>query len=155
MSAETEAALLAMQTECTFIWSTRDGSPLGVIMTYLARDGHFWLTASSNRGRVRAVERDPRVSLVVTSTGTALGHGKSLTYRGTCVVHTDERTKGWFYPALGDRRFPDDDRYRAEFVQSLDSGRRVILEVIPAERIAIDLAKMHTGAEMYRRRSTS
>jgi nitroimidazol reductase NimA-like FMN-containing flavoprotein (pyridoxamine 5'-phosphate oxidase superfamily) len=149
LDAEDEARLFSAQTECTFIWSTKDGSPFGVIMSFVFRDGHFWLTASWNRGRVRAVGRDPRVALVVTSTGTPLGHGKSVTYRGTCQVHTDEETKRWFYAALAERRFPDDERYRAEFVENLDSARRVVLEITPTERIAIDLAKMHRGATMY------
>jgi hypothetical protein len=34
-------------------------------------------------------------------------------------------------------------------VRTLDSVRRVVLEVTPTERIAIDLAKMHTRADMY------
>jgi hypothetical protein len=149
LDAKTEAGLLSAQTECTFVWSTKDGSPLGVIMSYVMREGHLWLTASSNRGRVSAVGRDPRVAVVITSTGTELGHGKSVTFRGTCMVHSDEETKRWFYAALGERRFPDDERYRAEFVRTLDSVRRVVLEVTPTERIAIDLAKMHTRADMY------
>ncbi len=154
LSPQAESELLAAQTECTFIWTTQDGAPLGVIMSYLVRDGHLWLTATSNRGRTRAVQRDPRVAVVITSTGTPLGHGKSITYRGTCRVHSDEATKRWFYPALGERRFPDDDAYRAEFVRGLDSAHRLILEVVPEQRIAIDLVKMHPAAEMYRRPSS-
>ncbi len=150
LDARAEAELLRAQTECTFVWTTSDG-PLGVIMSFVARDGHLWLTASSNRGRVGAVARDPRVAVVVTSSGTLLGHGKSVTYRGRCAVHTEEAVKRWFYPALGARRFPDDERYRAQFVAKLDSERRVVLEVIPERRIAIDLVKMHPGAEMYDR----
>jgi hypothetical protein len=150
LDADTEERLIAAQTECTFIWSTKDGSPLGVIMSYLRRDGRFWLTATTNRGRIAAVRRDPRVAIVITSTGTPLGHGKSITYRGTCAVHEDDDTKRWFYPALGERRVPHDPQYRAEFVRTLDSGRRVVLEVITTQRIAIDLARMHTGATMYR-----
>jgi general stress protein 26 len=149
LDADTEERLIAAQTECTFMWSTRDGSPLGVIMSYLRRDGRFWLTATTNRGRIAAVRHDPRVALVITSTGTPLGHRKSITYRGTCAVHEDAGTKRWFYPALGERRFPDDPRYRAEFVRTLDSSRRVVLEVVTTQRIAIDLSKMHTGATMY------
>jgi hypothetical protein len=37
---------------------------------------------------------------VITSTGTAMGPGKTVTYKGTCVVHDDPDTKAWFYPAL-------------------------------------------------------
>jgi hypothetical protein len=89
------------------------------------------------------------VAIVTTSAGTAVGHGKSVTYRGTCLVHTDEPTKRWFYEALGHRRFPDDEEYRTEFVRTLDSDRRVVLEVTPSGRIAIDLTKMHPRAKMY------
>ena len=123
LDPQTEERLIAAQTECTFMWATREGWPLGVIMSYLARDDHFWLTTTTNRGRVAAIRRDPRVAIVITSTGTPLGHGKTVTYRGTCAVHDDEQTKGWFYPALGVRRFPDDDAYRAEFVRGLDSAQ--------------------------------
>jgi hypothetical protein len=115
-------------------------------MSYLVHDGRFWLTASSQRGRVAAVGRDPRVTIVISSMGTALGPQKSVTYRGECIVHeNDEDTQRWFYPALGERRFPDDAEYRREFVAKLDSPRRVILEVVPGERISYDGAKMHGG----------
>jgi general stress protein 26 len=144
-----EEALLAEQSECTFIWSSKDGWPLGVIMSFVHARGRFWLTASSQRGRVSAVRRDPRVTIVVTSTGTSLGHGKSVTYRARCTVHEDAETKAWFFPALGAKRFPDDAAYREEFVRTLDSPRRVVIEVEPSERIAIDLVKMHPKAQMY------
>ena len=65
--------MLALQKECTFIWSNKKGWPVGVIMSYVFRDGKFWLTASSQRARMSAVQRDPRVCIVVTSTGTDMG----------------------------------------------------------------------------------
>ena len=88
-----EAELLARQIECTFIWSNSEGHPLGVIMNYVFRDGRFWLTASSQRARVPAVRRDPRVSVVVTSRGSGITTSQSLTYKGRCVVHEDEAVK--------------------------------------------------------------
>ena len=60
-----EQALLLAHNECTFIWSTKDGWPVGVIMSYVFRDGKFWLTASEQRLRIAAIRRDPRVSMVV------------------------------------------------------------------------------------------
>ena len=149
LDPDVERDLLASQSECTFIWNTKDGSPLGVIMSFVFADGHFWLTASAQRGRVSAVQRDPRVAIVVTSKGSEMAQGKSLTYKGTCAVRDDEQTKRWFYAALGQKRFPDDDAYRETFVKTLDSPRRVILEVTPGHRIGIDLAKMHRGAQQY------
>jgi hypothetical protein len=143
LESEREAAVLRSQTECTFVWSTKDGWPMGVIMSFVHRDGRFWLTASSHRGRVSAVRREPRVAIVVSSAGSAIEPGRSVTYRGICRVHDDDETKRWFYPALGLRRFPDDDAYREQFVEKLDSPRRVVLEVTPGERIGFDAERMH------------
>ena len=42
--------LLRTHVECTFNWSTRDGWPMGVIMSYLWRDGRFWLTGTRRCG---------------------------------------------------------------------------------------------------------
>ncbi len=137
-----EAELLARQTECTFIWSNSSGHPLGVIMNYVFRDGRFWLTASSQRARVTAVRRDPRVSVVVTSRGSGITMSKSLTYKGTCAVRDDEATKAWFYPALAAVVRPGAPAAQSAFVRHLDSPRRVILEVVPAGRIGFDSTRM-------------
>ena len=137
-----EAELLARQIECTFIWSNSDGHPLGVIMNYVFRDGRFWLTASSQRARVPAVRRDPRVSVVVTSRGSGIATSKSLTYKGRCVVHEDEGTKAWFYPALAAAVRPGDPETAAAFVRHLDSPRRVVFEVVLESRIGFDSTRM-------------
>ena len=61
--------LLRSHAECTFNWSTRDGWPMGVIMSYLWKDGRFWLTAGAHRHRIEAVRRDPRVKGVLSTKG--------------------------------------------------------------------------------------
>jgi general stress protein 26 len=137
-----EAELLAKQNECTFIWSNSSGHPVGVIMNYVFRDGRFWLTASSQRARVPAVRRDPRVSVVVTSKGSEVVSAKSLTYKGTCLIHDDDATKAWFYPALAAAVRPGDERAQAAFERHLNSPRRVVLEVIPEGRIGFDSTQM-------------
>jgi hypothetical protein len=111
-------------------------------MNYVFRDGRFWLTASSQRARVPAVRRDPRVSVVVTSRGSGITTSKSLTYKGRCVVHEDEATKAWFYPALAAAVQPGDAAAAAAFVRHLDSPRRVVLEVVPEGRIGFDSTQM-------------
>jgi general stress protein 26 len=137
-----EAELLARQIECTFIWSNSAGHPLGVIMNYVFRDGRFWLTASSQRARVPAVRRDPRVSIVLTSRGSGITTSKSLTYKGRCIVHQDQAIKDWFYPALAAAVRPADPDAQEAFVRHLDSPRRVVLEVVPEGRIGFDSAQM-------------
>jgi general stress protein 26 len=137
-----EAEMLDAQNECTFIWSNKEGWPVGVIMSYVFRDGRFWLTASSQRARISAVRRDPRVCIVVTSTGSKMQRNRTVTYKGTCTVHDDQATKDWFYPALALAIRPDDQEGRDLFARFLDSPRRVILEVEPTQRIGYDGAKM-------------
>jgi hypothetical protein len=138
-------ALLATHAECTFNWATRDGWPMGVIMSYLWWDGRFWLTAGAHRHRIEAVRRDPRVSVVVTSTGTKLGPGKSITAKGRCRVHEDAETRGWFYPAFA-RHLYREEQAACDFARRLDSPLRVVLEVVPEKWITYDGAKMFLDA---------
>jgi general stress protein 26 len=133
--------LLASHAECTFNWSTRDGWPVGVIMSYLWHEGRFWLTAGAHRHRIEAVQRDPRVSIVVTSTGTKLGAGKSVTAKGRCIVHEDAETKRWFYPRFARHLYPE-PKAAEGFAAFLDSPLRVVLEVVPEKWITYDGAKM-------------
>ncbi len=139
---DTEVELLNGQNECTFIWSNKEGWPVGVIMSYVYRDGKFWLTASSQRARISAVRRDPRVCIVVTSTGSKIARNKTVTYKGTCTVRDDQETKDWFYPALARAIREDDEAGAKIFEKFLDSPRRVILEVDPTQRIGYDGGKM-------------
>ena len=100
LDADVEERLLLAHNECTFIWSNREGWPVGVIMSYVWRRGAFWLTASGQRARVAAVRRDPRVCVVVTSTGSPLPRNKAVTWKGRCTVHDDQAIKDWFYGEL-------------------------------------------------------
>ena len=106
-------------------------------MSYLRREGRFWLTASGQRKRIAAVRRDPRVTVVVTSKGTSLSGSRSLTYKGRCRVLDDAASKAWSYPALASVLRPDPGE-AARFADFLGSPRRVILEVTPDQRIGYD-----------------
>ena len=116
-----EAALLAAQDECTFIWSNREGWPVGVIMSYVWHEGAFWLSVSSLRVRVAAVLRDPRVSVCVTSRGTEIRASQTVTYKGHCEVFSDAETKAWFLPALAERLRPGNPTAQAQFVALNDT----------------------------------
>ena len=141
LSDERREELLTKHAECVFMWSTKDGWPIGVTMSYLWKDGRFWLTAGAHRHRISAVRRDPRVSIAVTSTGTSLGPGKAITAKGRCVIREDDETKKWFYPEFSAHLYPDPAAAR-EFEAFLDSPLRVILEVTPEKWITYDGDKM-------------
>jgi len=150
LSAEDEATLVAKQTECVFMWVTGDGDPMGVVMNFVRAPaeggGSFWLTASGQRQRFADLARHPRGAVAISSRGTDIGTSRSVTYRGDVVVHDDEATKAWFYPALAARVRPDSTEQQAAFVAHLDSPRRRVIELVPTERLGFDSAAMFRGS---------
>jgi nitroimidazol reductase NimA-like FMN-containing flavoprotein (pyridoxamine 5'-phosphate oxidase superfamily) len=144
LDREDEERLLLAHNECTFVWSNREGWPVGVIMSYAWRRGRFWLTASGQRARIAAVRRDPRVSVVVSSTGSPLPRNKTVTWKGICTVRSDPETKAWCYDELAAALYADRPE-QTSFRRFLDSPRRVILEVEPVQRIGFDGAKMRSA----------
>lgn len=140
-----EQELLDAQKECVFMWTNKAGEPVGVIMSYLNADGKIWLTAAEQRARIPATKRDPRTCVCVTSTGTDMGPGKTVTYKGTTVIHDkdDRKVKDWFYPAFSQKiRGQMGQEKVDQFVEFLDSPRRVVMEFTPNKKIVYDGAKM-------------
>jgi len=142
LDPDVQESLLTTQRECVFNWCTREEWPMGVIMSCLWRDGRMWLTAGAHRHRISAVRRNPKVSVVVTSTGTKLGTGKTVTIKGLCTIHEDAETKAWFYPAFSRHLYSEDEKTALAFEKKLDSPLRVVLEVVPQKFITYDGTKM-------------
>ncbi|MCC6383171.1 MAG: pyridoxamine 5'-phosphate oxidase family protein [Dehalococcoidia bacterium] len=132
--------LLTTASECSLNWSTSDGWPVGVIHSFVWKDGRAWITAGAHRHRIAAIRRNPKVSVVVSSAASKRGPGQSLTLKGRAVVHEDRETKDWFYPALAYKGLSGPAA--EDFVQRLNSPLRVIIEVIPEKWITFDGAKM-------------
>lgn len=135
-------ALIEAQSECTFMWSTKEGWPVGVIMSYVFRDDCFWLSVSSLRVRVQAVQRDPRASISITSKGSNLPIGLSLTYKGMCKVHSDQGTVDWFLPALAKRLRPSNEEAQEVFVELNNTANRRVIQFTPTKTIGFDGRKM-------------
>jgi general stress protein 26 len=138
LSAEREQELLDKQVECNFIWTNKDGHGLGVIMNYVARNGSIWVTATSQRARIKALRRDPRASVVISSMGTDMGPGKTVTYKGKVIIHEDQETKDWFYPAMAEVISPYPAPTVEAAIKHLDTPLRVILELVPEKAIKFD-----------------
>ena len=149
LNEDEQEKLLLAQKECVFNWCTKDSWPVGVIMSYVWRRDRVWLTAGAHRHRISAVRRNPQVSVVITSTGTALGPGKTITIKGKCVIHEDRETKDWFYPDFA-MALRGEQATAASFAAMLDSPLRVVLEVIPEKWITYDGVKMreHTAGTL-------
>ncbi|MBW2314668.1 MAG: hypothetical protein JRH10_10790 [Deltaproteobacteria bacterium] len=128
--------------ECTFIWDTKDHWPVGVLMTYLWKDGSFWVSATSQRKRIAAIKREPRVTVVVSSHGTDLGPAKGITAKGRAIIHDDQATKDWFYPACAAVNIPTSGKLQDAFAAMMDTERRLVIEVVPEKWITFDAGKM-------------
>jgi len=142
LTSELEQRLVHLQGECVFMWVNSRNEPFGVVMSYLPKDGKFWLTAAETRKRIPAIRRNPRASICINSTGSKMGGGKTVTYKGSCVVHSDRATKDWFYPEFAHRMRPDSPTAAEAFRRFLDSPQRVIIEFTPDYSLSFDAALM-------------
>jgi general stress protein 26 len=138
LSDELERKLVAIQRECVFMWTNNAGEAFGVVMSYLAKDGKMWLTAAERRARIAAIRRFPRASICINSTGTSMGGGKTVTYKGTCTVHTERAVKDWFYPEFATALRPDNPTAATAFQTFLDAPHRVVIEFVPDYTLSFD-----------------
>ena len=134
-------AMLLEQKECVLNWCTQDEWPMGVIHSYIWRKGSIWITAAAHRHRVSALRRNPKSSVVITSKGTSLDAGKSITIKGRAKIHDDKALKEWFYPELASALRSTPEEVKA-FEDMLDSPLRIVIEVVPEKWITYDGAKM-------------
>ena len=160
LSPEREQELLRCGGECTFIWANKAGHPLGVTTAYVPVEGKIWMTATRERVRIKAIARDGRSSIVISSKGSPMGGGKTVTYKGHTVIHDDHKTKLWMYQLLarGMEVSGQEDEGNsftsgidpAMFVRFLDTPERIVLEFTPEMSIPFDGDKMAEGtAQAY------
>lgn len=153
LDEERECELFEKQNECVFMWTTRAGEPVGVVMCYLVHDGKFWLCLTESRARVAAIRRDPRSCICISSAGTDMLRGKAITYKGTTSVyaHDAPEVRGWFFDAFARRMHRGTNEARiAEIARDLDIPERVVFAFTPGKVISYDgdkLAATIPGAE--------
>lgn len=137
LTPEKREKLLLAQNELTFIWTTREGHGMGVTMSYIWREGRIWCTAAEQRARIKALRRDPRCSVVISSAGVDDEVSQSITFKGRAILHQDQQTKDWFYPDFA-RHSRNPAPTPEDFIAFLDTPARVIIEVVPEMAITFD-----------------
>ncbi|MBC8186902.1 MAG: hypothetical protein H8E78_01665 [Proteobacteria bacterium] len=153
LDPEREQELVNTAGECVFCWANKAGHPIGVVTAYVPVKGKIWMTATRERVRVKAISRDGRSSVVMSSKGTPMGGGKTVTYKGHTVVHEDRETKLWMYNLLARGMAASGDDGNAFtsglnpelFVKFLDTPERVVLEFTSEMSIPFDGDKMAEG----------
>jgi hypothetical protein len=160
LDPEREQELVRTGGECTFIWANKSGHPIGVTTAYVPVDGKIWMTATRERVRIKAIARDGRSSIVISSKGTDMGGGKTVTYKGSTVIHDDRETKLWMYKLLAggmssQGQSDEGNVFTAGidpdmFIRFLDTPERIVLEFTPEMSIPFDGDKMAQGtAQAY------
>lgn len=147
---EKREELLRKARECVFNWTTKDGWAVGVVHAFVWHEGRAWVTCGSHRHRISALRRDPRCSVVVSGIAAPDGPNGAITIKGRAIIHDDEATKRWFYPALargpygrnGGPMTPEAEAQAKAFEERLDSPLRVIVEIVPVKFIELDSDKM-------------
>ena len=142
-SEEDRDKLMTLAPECVLMWATKDGWPVGVVHSFVWKDGKIWITFAVHRHRTAAISRDNRVSVKVsgrTSDDPDCPMG-AVTVKGKGYFHDDDETKEWFYRALSKKVSPDDKEGEDAFYEILDSPLRVVLEVVPEKWISFDADK--------------
>ncbi|MXX30356.1 MAG: hypothetical protein F4X31_00025 [Gammaproteobacteria bacterium] len=142
--------LLSKAGECVFNWTTKDGWAVGVVHAFVWHEGRAWITCGVHRHRVSAIRRDPRCSVVVSGIAAPDGPNGAITIKGRAIIHDDEETKQWFYPALargpyvrlGGTPSAEEEEQAKDFERRLDSPLRVIIEIVPEKWITLDSDKM-------------
>ncbi len=143
-------ALMNNAVEAVLMWSTKDGWPVGVTHAFVWHEGKIWLTFARHRHRARAIERDNRISVNVSSASYAPGSPEGLpsgavTFKGTGEFLEDDATRHWFYDALATKVGQGNEEVKKSFYELLDSPLRTVLCVTPVKKIMYNggLANRH------------
>jgi general stress protein 26 len=134
LSAQNLEQLLAEQFECTFCWTNRAGEPVALTEAFIYADGAIWLCAEESRVRVKAIARDPRSCVVISSIGTSMGHSKSVSYKGVSEVVRERERILWFLTQIAKRYDPDDEQAQQAHVGAADHPGRVVIKFVPTVR---------------------
>lgn len=133
--------LLAAQNECTLSWITQDGSPAATVVSFLFAEGALWLTAERHAARIRAIRRNPRVAIVVSGSGSKMGHTRCVSLRGRCEILADAKTRDWFFP-LFSRRVLNKSRIGASMMaKSMNNETNLVIRFVPEKAISYDAQK--------------
>ena len=134
LSDDAMTQLLAEQFECTFCWTNRAGEPVALTEAFIYADGVIWMCAEESRVRVKAIVREPRSCVVVSSMGTSMGHSKTVSFKGVSeIVHDRERIM-WFLTEIAKRYDPQDEQAQQAHVRAADHPGRVAIKFVPTAR---------------------
>ncbi len=138
--------LLDAQNECTLCWSTTDGSPAATVVSFLYAKESLWMTTLENFPRIRAIDRNPKVALVVSGKGSKMGDTRCVSMRGTCIIHRDAQIRDWFFPLFSSRVLDKSKLGASMMAKSMNNDSNLVLQFTPEKVIPYDAQDMMNRA---------
>ncbi len=130
--------LLNEQNECTLSWLTREGLPASTVVSFVLLDGLIAMTALEHSARVTAIRRNPNVALVVSGSGSPVGHSRCVSIQGECEIRGDQETRDRFFPIFSASVLPDSRRGAEMMAKGMNSPENQVLLVTPRKLISYD-----------------
>lgn len=133
---------------CVIAWVTRNCEPVACAAAYAILDDKVMLSSTSNRDKVKALRRNPAVSLCFESKGM-----KQVTARGKIVIDSDpELVRRWVVEHMSSFERPMTDEQRRIAIERYMSPDRVLL-IANIERLrSFDGRKMFQDEQEQERR---
>jgi len=130
--------LLTEQNECTLGWLARDGRPVATVVSFVWLDERIAMTALEDSPRVRAIRRDPRVSVTISGLGSPVGHVRCVSIQGRCEIRSGGATRDRFFPAFSRAVLPDSERGAGTMARAMSTPENLVLMVEPEKWIPYD-----------------
>lgn len=125
---------------CVLAWVTRDCKPVACAMAYVVLDGKIMLTSTGNRDKVKALHRNPAVSVCIQGKGL-----KQVTIRGRADLSNDpEMVRRWVQAHLDTWPEPHSIEQRERAAERYFSPDRWIITIVP------DKVRSFDGEKMFR-----
>ncbi len=137
MSGLTEL-LLHRQNECTLSWIKQNNTPASAIVSFVYLENKLWMTALEGSRRVKAIRRNPNVSVVISGKGCEVGHSRCVSIQGRCEVFSDKQARDQFFPGFAKAVLPNSEKGAAMMSQVMNSPENLVLVVTPEKTIPYD-----------------
>lgn len=126
--------------KCVVAWVTKDCKPVACEMAYAILDRQIVLTATSDRDKVKALRRNPAISLCFSTPGL-----KQVTVRGHVEISDDPaRVRQWAEATVAQMPATLSAAAREREIQRYLSPDRLTLTVI------VEKIRSFDGAQMFR-----
>ncbi len=126
--------------ECHVAWVTKEGAPMVATMCHVILDGQIYLTCTTHRPKVKAMQRDPRIAISISNFPNQ--PPRAVGIKARVEMSTDRELRRHFHRELARRIYPDDPVTQETFYRHMDSPNRVIIKVIPIKFMTFDSAKL-------------